>query len=503
MGVMGWYLNSINKNTRLADMASDSLFDDLTQEIAQFFRENPENYEQHPNYQKIQYILADEFSLQPAFLELLLMRGNLPDILYRELLFKYIPLIITNKTHLEVIKATVDILTFRQNAFVDADKVKNFVEVLIQSTNAAGASMIEAILDYALQQGNGMIIQYLQNNYSEDLSLIENGWKENKDSRSHLLDKYLAFVQKQDPTYSSNVLYEFSNNVSSIKHQGGLLTLAQIHDRKVKEQYDFDPTLIKDTEISDYLNIIREMPGAFADHFIISGIHWTCGVVQKDEDGRVSFLVVDPLGVDKNGDLFTETQDMLLMIASIFENKTYQIYFDAVRRQNDEKSCAVYAIDDLQHLYALEQNWQRQNFNLTLFEFLEKNKQREKSIETVKINLTPLPLTLMRTMQSRRLRELIIPRRAKKEPPLVNKKGETAQQSVSKTFLFNPQKKKDENQRAKFNYHKMRQYNEQYLLTTDPQHIHQTTMLFTLSEVKAKIEKKLKSSAKPQRPQGV
>ncbi len=534
---MGRVLNSIYQMSSLSQLRA-SVFHDLAQEIISSISENRDAYQERLDYPKIQHLKAliekeidpDENSLQQRILRLysvlfqespliepqdiqayvdlllpdpilelknlkyLLIHGDVREPFFTEILKKYIPQLIKTNPLPLVIQELVEVLTASQIPFIGKNDVKIFVDSLIKSSsvNTTQLDISQAILDYALTQGNGVVIQYMKDNYPQ---FLENYMEKANENNKSILKKYLDYVNRGDPTNSASVLFQFSNGLGKIEYDGGLLTFAQIHERKIKDQYDFNPTLLKEDEYNQYFKAIQDCDGPLTEYFAVTGLHWISGVIHKDSKGTVSLLIVDPLGFDKDGDIFTETEDIIKDAKTIFSQNKLKIYFDGTRRQNDKVACSVIAIDDLQHLYTTEKNWQKQHFNENLFSFLRNNKIHKRKFtdsdnDHFTLNLTTLPLTLMRTMQSRRLEEVIIPSRKGKEPEIINKRGETAAQSSSRSFIFNLKANKKQNMRLVEKFQKMRQYNQQYLLTTDSKKIHETIKLFTLEHFIQRIQLK-------------
>lgn len=255
-----------------------------------------------------------------------------------------------------------------------------------------------------------------------------------------------------DPSFVIKHMEPFINGFGQIEHDDGLLTFAQIAARK---KYVFNPTLITKDELSDYLMMLKnDYTRPVRERFVISGMHWVSADIDIDQAGKVKILIIDSLGGQCD-------PDFLGTVKGVFSGHSISVYFDATKRQNSEKGCSVFALDDVRHLFTAEQYLKDEGSNpIKLFEYLEHSRGEEKTTGTgaeekalktdIAVSATHLPLSLMRTMQSDSLVRSVIEKRSdseKKRP--VNKKGRTAIEEAERDFQGSKTTDKKVNTRLK------------------------------------------------------
>ena len=99
-----------------------------------------------------------------------------------------------------------------------------------------------------------------------------------------------------------------------------------------------------------------------------------------------------------------------------------------------------------------------------------------------------LPLSLMRTMQSTKLKEQVIPSREREKDLIINKKNQTALDSVSAFFRPNNDgSTKEINTRLNEKLNRIAHYNLAYLMSTPLEDIAQAMQKHTFSGFEARI----------------
>lgn len=256
----------------------------------------------------------------------------------------------------------------------------------------------------------------------------------------------------------SETMKPFVNGFGRIEKEDALLWLAEKRDHK--KTYNVDPVVLYElepsacidgaaTEFEKLISIIADAPKPITVRFILIDIHYTCGEIYIDASEKGHILFLDPLGAGRQDDGTSKT------IYNVEEMKTFaeyfpdnEIYVSRAKKQFSDRGCSVFALDDLRHLYTLkiEGNvplWEylaisankptgeKIEFTLTQFDY-ETEQETEKNFT---IHSCDMPLSLLRTMQSRSLLSRVIPSRSAEEQHLaVNKKGESAYQSTYPFF---------------------------------------------------------------------
>ncbi len=227
-----------------------------------------------------------------------------------------------------------------------------------------------------------------------------------------------------------NMVKPFSADFGKIKRGHTLLTCAQI---AVRKNYTFDPVILDPNELEPYLNaLIQHAHENLRARFILCGPHWRVGDIEF-KNGAISALLIDSIGLDEKNDQY-RAKDLLNILATRLTvgDTVPMIYFDPTKRQYSGVGCSAFSTDDLQHLFTLEKY-----LGCSLFDYF-KNQHSVKSIpidDQTDVQQVGLPLSLMRTAQSRKLITDIIPSRDLEEVEKpVNKRNQTAGQSVSHFF---------------------------------------------------------------------
>lgn len=267
----------------------------------------------------------------------------------------------------------------------------------------------------------------------EELAYIN---KNLKPTETKILNQ-LKEQNNMDKKRFSSYTQQFVNGYGKINYQGGLLSCAQIQERKaISHAYDFNPTVIdaQGNEFVKYLEIIKKSQlKPLRAKFIIADVHWFAGEIEITQDGRARILIIDSLGKDSS---FFPT-DLMTQFSQVFPQG--DIYFSTEKRQHASAGCSVYAIDDITHLYTLEKFIDKPSKNYNLFDYLEENITKSKTLDSsglqIEYKLCKLPITLLRTKQSTKLFPLFSERSPSEQSLKINKKGETAFESAAKGFV--------------------------------------------------------------------
>lgn len=310
----------------------------------------------------------------------------------------------------------------------------------------------------------------------------------------------LAHIEKIDPMITDKdpevfliltMLLPFTKGFGKLQHIHGLLTCAQVATRKNQldddHRYTFNPTVLSEMELPRYLQLLKTK-GADAEvreRFCLTGAHWRVGDIGI-ESGKVNALIVDSIGLDKE-DRYN-TARILRRIAKVFPSS--QLFLDKVKRQHAPVACHIFALDDLMHLFSVENFLREKN----LFSYLSAQENHAEVIPATfptdnPITILPahLPLSMMRTKQSRALKTEIIPKRTQEEQQLIiNKKGQTAAESVDPSFKMAPSSASEMNQRLDEKLYRMACHNLVYLTSNSLRTIANTMEQHTVSAFEAR-----------------
>ncbi|MHB1947461.1 MAG: YopJ family acetyltransferase [Gammaproteobacteria bacterium] len=307
----------------------------------------------------------------------------------------------------------------------------------------------------------------------------------------------LLEMKDDDFPWFINLMRQFINGFGNIEFNGGLLTLAQTRARKA---YEFNPVILNKSEFKEYLAILRESPHPLRERFVIAGGHWIVGDIKIDEKGHVSVLFLDSLSIERISEFFTEKA--IIEFARLFPDAT--IYYVDIKRQYSTLGCSVFALDDVRHLYTVEDGHLEEKYNLSgLHGYLADSAKVLSSKEEYKpiviqdydgigkytVTLCALPLSLMRTMQSRALTNWVITDRSEAERKVpVNKKREImTPEYAEQTFFRDAGSAKRINIRLEETLKKIARYNFEFLKNRDSKTVNEETEPFTLKGFKKRI----------------
>lgn len=309
---------------------------------------------------------------------------------------------------------------------------------------------------------------------------------ETKEKATKLLE-----VKKESWVFLHENMKAFVNGIGIgiINYHNVLLTCAQIAARK---KYSFHPTIIKTYEADEYFFALSRAKLPIRERFIVTGAHFYPGDVMIDEKKHATLLIADSL----QGEALTLTKHTLFTLKKYFPNST--IYIPQEHRQVTMKGCSVFSLDDLRHLHTIEQylpsEYKKEN---GLFDYLKDNSEKEifltKKQNTITVKLCHLPLSLERTRQNENLLKELIPTRTFENKLPINKRGETAAESVSK-YVQEAKNKKGEkrqyNKRLERQLEKMAAYNANYILNHSMQNIKDSMQQFTLRGFQKRMEQR-------------
>ena len=215
---------------------------------------------------------------------------------------------------------------------------------------------------------------------------------------------YNDLITVEDPEYVKKYLSEFMSKSEPVfgetSYEGGLLAIAEVAHRKIvkpqEERYVVNPTVIKHSDFEKYLTLLKNKTPPSRERFIITGGHWVSGDIKIDANGTAKILLIDPLGK-----FDYQTPEHIANIAKIFPDA--EIFFDNTQRQTDYVGCMVFALDDVRHLFTIENYLPKKEGSSDLFDFLEHHRNLKHTITTnekkkITVQFTQLPVAFMRTM---------------------------------------------------------------------------------------------------------
>jgi hypothetical protein len=291
--------------------------------------------------------------------------------------------------------------------------------------------------------------------------------------QKHILDD-LCTLAPPKAHFMHQQMRRFARGFGHIKHPDILLTLAQIKSRK---KYNFHPMAISDQTFEDFFSYMARQTPPYEQKFIVTGEHSFCGELRIDENHMASIYLIDSLGISAESSHFHESFITHMMA----HFRTNRVYINQEIRQRVSTGCSIFALDDIQHLYRLRLPEQYKN----IWDYLEKTACPDaQALENIDIlvHRYPLPTPLLRTMQTRKLLEEVIPERLTKESEYpINKKGKTIRQSAQQFFAKNEEGKLI-NQRLTYKLHKIRLYNWSFLKNCTPEELTECKKQFTFHE---------------------
>ena len=284
----------------------------------------------------------------------------------------------------------------------------------------------------------------------------------------------LCTLEPDKAHFMHEQMRRFAHGFGAIKHPDVLLTLAQIKSRKT---YDFQPIAISDQAFDDFFSYMAHQRLPCERKFIVTGEHSYCGEIRIDENHHASVYLIDSLGISTESSHYHE----LLITQLMTHFNIDRIYINHEIRQKTSTGCSIFALDDIQHLYQLRLSDNYKN----IWDYLEKTAAPDmKGLENIDIivHQYPLPTPLLRTMQTRKLLEEVIPERLTKESEYpINKKGKTIRQSAVEFFTKN-EEGKEINQRLAYKLNKIRLHNWAFLKNCTPAELDTFKAQFTIQD---------------------
>lgn len=397
------------------------------------------------------------------------------------------------------------------NPFVHYDKYPDYFAHIISFYKELSLNdklrFLKLFIPEAIEKYDGLLLLELVKMVKIANDGIFNGYTEHKQEvmvklseiDQIFMEKLFSLDQLTSP-FKNDLILEFLKR-GKITEKGGLLTLAQIANRK--KNYSFTPTIINSIEdFHEYLKIIQQTKTRPLDEiFIISNGHWRAGIIEIDKSGQEKLLLVDSEG--KN--IFNQTY--IMIFAKVFPGG--KIYHNEEVRHNRYLGCSVFALSDARYLSLAKE---RYIINNDLFSFVEAQKIKTSSFNDYKfdkdkkVNLTfsRLPLVFYRIMESRKLGPLIEERTPEERVLNIkykeNKGVKTAKECFQSDFkLVNG---KLQNQRTHHLLKKMFIHNFDYLKNmSDDEKLKESMQVFSLDgfrvRIKAKEETELNQNEEP------
>jgi hypothetical protein len=249
------------------------------------------------------------------------------------------------------------------------------------------------------------------------------------------------------------IMYQLKHgfgHISSNEYTAAKFVLASIKADK-STKYDFSPTLLNKKDWLIYLESVMTLKPPSQESFLIMGSHWTAGRINAQVDGTFKIFLSDSMGI--GGFSFN---DMIHSkeAHSIIKNRQVVFYYPIEVRQNSDKGCSIYALDDVRHFHTMEEYMHGQ----TLFSYLEstEGKIEKKITDNIQLKFCHLPDSLLRTQQSSKLLNSL-------HDEVVNKQGEKAIDSARKGFFINPDNQKLQNLRLNHKLQKMTERLERHI----------------------------------------
>ena len=296
---------------------------------------------------------------------------------------------------------------------------------------------------------NLILLEQLHKHFPQAFELAEQPDDSEREKLSNQLNQVFAVNDELKLSAYSQLLQEFALGFGKITLKGGLLVCLERQQRKNKT---FNPTLIEEDQLEAYVSMLSQANSPLNEIFIITGSHWYAGQIVTNKENETKILILNSLDENSN---FTIGEISDTFRTFYPEGK---IFSSSIKRQHAPSGCSVFALEDAWQLNQISQYLDKQYADI--FEYLEEPNQY-----TMKdgIYFCQLPLVLMRGKQSKKLISDVLTSYSEPEKNMViNKKKETAEQSVGKHF--------DEgiNQRISHRLFKMAVNCKHYLLQQKP-----------------------------------
>lgn len=227
----------------------------------------------------------------------------------------------------------------------------------------------------------------------------------------------------------------------------------------IHKKYAFNPIVLEINEIERFAENLQQRHALSYQgviYFILMGVHSISGCVDMRTEGTTVCLI-DSFGYGDGLEQGFFTTSAYTIKQFLFFMPNAKLYFMQDSRQHARHGCSVYAIDDVRHLHTLDGYLPPSGNKCGLVPYLEVHSRPLVLENGETIYLASMPLSLLRTMQTRDLFAVMKARADEASLP-VNKRGESSTESVLR--LFNPAQGVKRNQRIN---HKLAQFTHKAL----------------------------------------
>jgi hypothetical protein len=344
----------------------------------------------------------------------------------------------------------VDLLTQKNYKF----QVQSF---LSQIRAPLLEEVIQLFIKVCLHKFHATILNLLNKEYPEIFKPYVDKLNEDLKNQAAFLLKF-----REDTDAQATITYwvgQFANGFGAIDINGLKLICAEI--KATKSNYSFNPIICYDQPgLEKFLNNFKNSKLDNA-RFIFKSAHTICGEIRKNQDDNYEIFLLDSLGSESG--LTLALKGIISKIITIIPNRT--IYVSYEKRQYLEAGCTAFAVDDVRHLYTIENYLEKKYAKDGLFAYLDDNKVITTFVEHTVVGSTHkfpifishIPISFIRTTQSRNLFDGMFPRRSIEEKnTLVNKAKKLPEVSAKDHYVAEEKDGKPKNLRLSYKLDKMR-----------------------------------------------
>ena len=235
---------------------------------------------------------------------------------------------------------------------------------------------------------------------------------------------------REEQTKFIDVISDCTPYPGRITWEGGLLCCAQIRERK--KLISFAPIVLKESDqFPEFVACLRQAQYPIRERFVITSAHWMSGEVFIDQYGVAHLLLIDTMGYSLSAIM---THIINSFVAAFPNNK---IYIANEKRQSDGASCSTFSLDDVLHLYLVEDYLPAQYKSSGLFAYFADQvlPETKRKAGKTEVNLVKLPMVFMRTTQAHDLTTRRLPGRTPEEIKMsINRKGENLETYANRFF---------------------------------------------------------------------
>ena len=268
----------------------------------------------------------------------------------------------------------------------------------------------------------------------------------------------------------SECIWHESGGFNSYKH--GLLTLAQVHNRKL-HKYNFTAYTLNVNDpgksIVSYLqHKLKNQEYGFDVQYVIHDAHWETGLIRVTNTGDIKVL-----HIDSHAAQYSSPEKFYGILDNIYNNfPNAKIYTSSAKTQSDTLSCSVHALNTAVHLKKADANLpEKENHEKykDIFDFIDDNITR-KCENCDRYNEVDLPLYLQRCKESSKVKAIFDSKGPRRANTLITKKQITPYQSVKKDLYvstiqnINTTDTKLANNRIRRKHYKMLAANIEFML---------------------------------------